>query len=82
MLNSALALKGQKAGASVKLHVPSSWHLWMYKLNNGGGEKKKGIYQEMYSNAKIKQIFPTLFFLCPLLDSFILCTLYSCKTRD
>lgn len=26
VLNAALALKGQKAGASVKLRVPSHWH--------------------------------------------------------
>lgn len=49
MLNAAPGLKGQKAGASVKLHeFPQAGLLWMCKINNGG-EGRKGICQAMYS---------------------------------
>lgn len=41
VLSAALALKGQKAGASVKLQeFPRIGILWMFKINNGGGERK------------------------------------------
>jgi len=75
VLNAALALKGQKASAPVKLHeFPQVGILWMYKINNSGGGRK-GICQAMYS--KIKKIFSTLFFFCPLLDIYISRTLTS-----